>query len=440
MNQLALAGAIGDDRNPSSHQACPAHFGGLQGARIQDLAPGEIPGGDQGGAVAMAGIAIVVVDIDAVVDQDSGAAPALPPASVKTSTIPGVVGFARRQRDPTVVSEPGTRTDPNPSVTVIAEKGHQRRLPIVTGVVGAGVPAPTETGMAEPAPVVVGSPAPGVVTDPGPAIEVYPDPSTVPIGGPTHGYRGKPAAAVAGNVGPTAIIVQVLDAVYAGVHVAVGLGLHELPVPLQVPEVPVVLGIGLGNLEFDTLIPLADDHAFTGFERFPAVGRGDLGPSFAHGDRHHVDTDDFDPIAPVLLRAYRRQGGFDVDVGIAAPQFAVGDDPTLELNPEGSVGQVGQSDRGVFVEAHKIGVVQLDFGTGCEAGSQNVGFHQRHIGRGLNRISRFTSLRGHVALDQAEPGDAQCRTGLLRPCQCRVIERHGSEGKQNQNSASTCHG
>ena len=388
----------------------------------------------------MAGIAIVVVDIDPVVDHDGGTAPALPSASVKTTTIPGVVGLSGRQGNPAVMSEPRTESDPNPAVAVIAEKGHQRRLPIVTGVEGAGVPTPTETGMAEPAPVVVGGPAPGVVTDPGPAIEVYPDPSTVPIGGPTHGYRGKPAAAVAGNVGPMAIIVQVLDAVNAGVHVAVGLGLHELTVSPQVPEVPVVLRIGLGNLEFNTLVPLADDHALTGFERFPAIGRSDLGPSLPHGDRHPVKTDDFDSITPVLFRANRCQRGFNVDVGITAPQFAVGDDPALELNSKGSVCQVGQSDRGVFIEAHKIGVVQLDFGPGSEAGGQNVGFHQRHIGRSLNRISRFTSLHGDVALGQTEPGDAQRRTVLRRLGQCRLVERHGNQEKQNQNSASTCHG
>ena len=219
-----------------------------------------------------------------------------------------------------------------------------------------------------------------------------------------------------------AIIVQVLDAVDAGIHVAVGLGLHELTVPPQVPQVPVVLGIGLGNLEFNALIPLADDHASTGFERFPPIGQSDLGPSFPHGDRHRVKADDFDSIAPVLLRANRCQGRFNVDVGIAAPQFAVGDDPSLELNSKGSVGQVGHSDRGVFVEADKIGVVQLDFGAGSEAGHQNVGFHQRHVGRGLNRISRFTSLHGDVALGQTEPGDTQRRTVLRRLGQCRLVE------------------
>ena len=236
------------------------------------------------------------------------------------------------------------------------------------------------------------------------------------------------------------MVVQVLNAVNAPMNVAVGLGFSELPVPLDVPKVPVVLGIGLGHLEFDGLISLADDHALAGLDCFPAVCRGDLGPTFPHGDGYAVKTHNFHSIASVLLRANRRQGGFDIHVRIAAPQFAVSDDPALELNPEGSMAQVGQSDLGQFVEAQKVGVIQLDFGTRGRAGSQNVGFHQRHVDRGLNRISRFASLHGEVALGQAEPGDAQRRTGLLRLCRCRLIEKQGKEGKQNQNSVSACHG
>jgi len=147
------------------------------------------------------------------------------------------------------------------------------------------------------------------------------------------------------------VVVQVLNAINAPVHVAVGLGFHELPVPLDVPKVPVVLGIGLGQLEFDGLISLADDHALTGLDCLPAVCRGDLGPTLPHGDGYAVKTDNFHSIASVLFRTNRRQGGFDIDVRIAAPQFAVGDDPALELNPKGSMTQVGQSDLGQLVKA-----------------------------------------------------------------------------------------
>ncbi len=231
------------------------------------------------------------------------------------------------------------------------------------------------------------------------------------------------------------IVVQVLSAVNAGAHIVIGLGLHELPVPAQVPEVPVVLGIGLGHLEFYALVPLADDHALTRFECFLAIGRGNLGPPLLHGDRYLVETDDFDSVAPVLFRAHRRQGGLNIDVSIAAPQFTVSDDAALELNPEGSMAQVGQSDRRVFIEAQKIGVVQLDLGTGGQSGSQNIGFHQRHIGCGLNRISRFTALHGNVAFGQTESGDTQRRPLIRRLCLCRLTERHGTEEKQNQDSA-----
>ena len=174
LNKSSLAGAIGNDRNPAPHQAGPSYLGGLQGARIQNLSSGEFPGGDQGGAVAMAGIAIVVVDIDPVVDQDGRAAPARPWAAVRTTAIPGVVRLSGRQGNPAVMSEPRTQADPWPATAAVPEKGHQGRSPMVTGVIGAGIPAPTETGVAEPAPVVVGSPAPGVVADPGPAIVVQP--------------------------------------------------------------------------------------------------------------------------------------------------------------------------------------------------------------------------------------------------------------------------
>ena len=178
----------------------------------------------------------------------------------------------------------------------------------------------------------------------------------------------------------------------------------------------------------------------TGLERFRTFRRGNLGPSLPHCDNHSVQPDDFDPIAAVPLRAYRRQGSLYIDVRIAAPQFAVGEDPSFELQAEGSMAQVGQSDGGEFVQAQKVGVIQLDFGTGGRSGSQNVGFYQRHVDRGLDRISRFASLHGNVTLGQAEPGDTQRRTGLLRLCRRRVIEGHGNEGKQRQYSASSCHG
>ena len=180
----------------------------------------------------MAGVAIAVVDVDPVVDQDGGAAPAPSSVVARTASIPGIVGLPGGQGNPAVISIPRTQADPWTPTAVKAEKGYQRRSPAVTRVIGAGVPAPTIAGMAEPAPIVVGSPAPGVVTDPGPAIVVQPRPSTVPIGRPAHGDRGKPAAAIAGNIDPIAIAVQVLNTVNAGVYVAVGLGLHEPPVPV----------------------------------------------------------------------------------------------------------------------------------------------------------------------------------------------------------------
>jgi len=237
-----------------------------------------------------------------------------------------------------------------------------------------------------------------------------------------------------------AMVVQVLNPVNAPVHVAVGLGFPEVPVPLDVPKVPVVPGIGLGHLEFDVLISLADDHALTGFECFAAACRGDLGPSLPHGDSHAVETNDFHSVASVLFRTNRGQWGLNINVSIAAPQFAVSEYAALKLNPEGSVAEAGQSDLGQFVKAQKVGVIQLDFGTGGQSGSQNIGLHQRHVDGGLNRISRFASLHREVALGQAEPGDTQRRTALLRLCQRQVIDRHGNEGKQHQNSTSTCHG
>lgn len=186
LNESTLTGAIGHDRNAAAHQAGPSHLGGLQGARIQNLSSGEVSGGDQGGAVAMACIAIVVVDVDPVVDHDGGAAPAPSSAVAGTTPVPGVVGLPGGKGNPAVISIPRTQADPHTAAAVKAEKGYQGRLPIVTGVKGPGVPSPTETSMAKPAPVVIGRPAPGVVTDPGPAVEVHPDPSTVPIGSPAH--------------------------------------------------------------------------------------------------------------------------------------------------------------------------------------------------------------------------------------------------------------
>ena len=147
------------------------------------------------------------------------------------------------------------------------------------------------------------------------------------------------------------MIIQILNTVNAGVHVAVGLGLPELPIPAHVPEIPVVRGIGLGQLEFDVLVSPADDHALTGFECFRPTGQCHLGPSLPHGDSHPVKTDDFDPVAAVLFRTHRRQRGFDIDVCVSAPQFAVSEGPALQLNSEGSMGEIGQSNRGVFVEA-----------------------------------------------------------------------------------------
>ena len=111
LNELTLTDAIGYDWNAATHQAGPSHLRGLQGTRIQNLSTREVSGGDQGGAIAMACIAVAVVDVNPVVDQDGGAAPAPSSAVAGATPIPGVVGLPGGKRNPAVISIARTQAD-----------------------------------------------------------------------------------------------------------------------------------------------------------------------------------------------------------------------------------------------------------------------------------------------------------------------------------------
>lgn len=79
---------------------------------------------DNGHAVAVPGVAVVVDDVDAVVNKDGGvvASTTAAKAVAEAPPVPGVIAFAGRQRHPTHVAEANAEAEAAPAT--VAEEAH----------------------------------------------------------------------------------------------------------------------------------------------------------------------------------------------------------------------------------------------------------------------------------------------------------------------------
>lgn len=317
-------------------------------------------------ALGKPGVPVVVADIDAVIHDDRGVA-AMTAAIAASMPVPGVISLARRQRHPAVaavapVTTVAAESDAEAKARVVTEteEGHQGRPPGVMIAARARIPAPTVVRVAEPAPVVIRGPAPGLVADPGPAIVIEPRPAAMAIGSPAAAHAREPDVAVAGNVLPASVVVEVLAAGDTPAQPPIAVRVVQHFVAALIPFIPGVLVRGAHDaVTHPAVFVPPDDHPHPLLEFLDAIGRSDLGASLADGDRNLVLVEHINAIASILLRTHDDQRRFDVDIRFAAPQFAVVDDAAFHLNPELALAQIGQMNFGRFAQPNQIGVVEL---------------------------------------------------------------------------------
>ncbi len=83
---------------------------------------------------------------------------------------------------------------------------------------------------------------------------------------------------------------------------------------------------------------------------------------FANDDSDQVLPDHFDAVAPVLARTDRDQRCLEIDIRLAAAQFAVAHHAAFHLDTELLVAQVRHVDFARLIESEKVRVIELDFG------------------------------------------------------------------------------
>jgi len=133
--------------------------------------------------------------------------------SAQPAAPPGVKGFMWRQRNPTQAA---------PSAP--SEKPYLARAPVSRRRVSARPPAPAVAAhVPKPTAIVIRRPTPWRCIDPGPAIVVLPRPLARAVGRPIGSHTAwRPSLAILGRH-PVAIRIQILRAIYIGIHITIGL-------------------------------------------------------------------------------------------------------------------------------------------------------------------------------------------------------------------------
>ena len=210
---------------------------------VEPAAP-EIGGTDPRDAIRHAGVS---VDIGYVCVSDIQAPVEACPA-IEAPAPPWVQHLIGRQRHPADVAK--TEPKPESPTHAVTEESHQRGRPIVPHSHRAGIPAPAPGRIVEPAAIVIRRPAPRVVAHPSPSVPVEPNPAPVSVWRPARiHYRRPPNGAVGRHFAPNAVLIEILSPVHALPNILIAGRTQQRLIAGIVPPVPIVHGIGGGNLE-----------------------------------------------------------------------------------------------------------------------------------------------------------------------------------------------
>jgi hypothetical protein len=301
------------------------------------------------------------------------------------------------------------------AIAVVAEEGDKSRSPVVAAVVRAGIPSPAEARVVEPAAVVVGSPTPRFSAHPGPAVVVDVAPASVAVGRPAIVDAGEPAFAITGHVAPAAIVIKVLRAVDATADIAVTFRLVELLVSAFVEGVPVVFRGCFGDKKLRVAAGFAaHGHALPFLESLNPFGRCDLSLSFADRDPDFTLVVNLDAIAALLAGSDRDERGFDVDVGVAAAQLAIGHQAPRDLHAELPVGEIGNVDFAVGAEPQQVRVIKLNFSARTGAGSDGISVDEGRVHGRLHPVALVAMAHRDIAVRQTDTRNSQRWTVLLK--------------------------
>ena len=312
------------------------------------------------------------------------------------------------------------------NATTESEEGYVRGSPdraIVAAAIAVAAhrsrpPYPGSAGK-EPAAVVIRSPAPSFRGNPGPAVIRFPNPATVAIRRPIHGDPRNPDGTIIRNFAPLAVGIQILRSGVIGASAVNALSVADQVVAIVVPLVPVVPAAGRGHFILRVLAAALNRNGFAFANLRAARRRGNFHFALAHGYicfiwGNHVDA-----------KTYIAFGGTDGEISgvhfgtnLAGLECRVGGFALADLHLDVFVGEIGDIRLRAIAQPENVGEIELQFSAGIVTCGNLVAGDYGRVQRGGGGIARVTTLRGYVAVNQADARNAAPGIHLGHQARC----------------------
>ena len=205
---------------------------------------------------------------------------------------------------------------------------------------------------------------------------------------------------------PAAVGVEVGRAGVVAIGAAIAFGAGDDVVAIAVPAVEFVVAGGSGDLELHVAAAAVHGDELILLEQRAAVGRGDIGLAFAHGDQRIARGEHLDAIAAVAMRIDGHIRRIDFDAGLGAFQHGEEGQALRELHLDAILVERGDIGLGVLVQANHVGPVELNLGARPRAGENFVTGNQRRVQVHGGCIAGIAALHGDVAAYEADARNA----------------------------------
>src|SRR5215831_7416644 len=150
----------------------------------------------------------------------------------------------------------------------------------ITNVDRSRPPAPGAA-VIKPASIVIRGPAPRRIRDPGPSVIWFPHPPSRLIWGPRGFLIRLPNVAIARDVNPMSVSIQIIRAGVIAIRMSPARGIADYIVTIFVPAVPVIVFGRAADFIF-RLVGAADNNHFARLDARAALRRGNFGFAIAH--------------------------------------------------------------------------------------------------------------------------------------------------------------
>ena len=365
------------------------------------------------GAQRSKAAAVVIAESDA---AEAPSAPAAPP---------GMKEVTRSKRQPADRAPATAPTEAKSDASAPSVERNISRRPDRTvkrvSVSRTRPPSPTAVNI-HPAAVVIRSPAPVIIRNPGPSPIGFIHPAAIPIRSPASGLIWPPHLTVIRNFRPGAAPVEIFGSDVVVVRVPSRFRIADHVVAIGVPLIKVVAGRSLANL-----VLLVRAGALNGNELILSHPRAALRSrnfDFPSADQHFrviVGSYQNSKTRFAPLGANRHVGRIDLRIRIAVLVDGVVRHAVPKLNLDLRMRELRDVGLRMLSQPQHVCVVKLEFSARLVAGRNAVARQHRRIERSRRPILGVATLRGDVAMNQA---DARHSIFFLRSW--RVVARFAS--------------